>query len=50
MRARSTSLSFAVTVACLCAVLTGGCADRATPPQANAPSTTIVAVEGVSTM
>jgi hypothetical protein len=49
MQARSPSLSFVVTVACLCAVFAGGCADRATPPQANAPSATIVAVEGAST-
>jgi phage baseplate assembly protein gpV len=38
-----------VTVACLWAVIAGGCADRATPPQASAPSATIVAVEGAST-
>ena len=50
MPARSPALSFMVTVACLCAVLAGGCADRATPPQANAPSATIGAVEGASTM
>jgi hypothetical protein len=49
MQARSPSLSFVVTVACLCAILAGGCADRATPPQASAPSATIVSVEGAST-
>src|SRR5262245_3448398 len=36
-------------VACLGAVLSLGCADRATPLQASAPSATIVAVEGAST-
>lgn len=49
MPARSPSLAFIVTVACLCAILAGGCADRATPPQASAPSATIVSVEGAST-
>jgi len=38
-----------LTLACLCAVISVGCADRATPPQASAPSATIVAVEGAST-
>ncbi len=36
-------------VAFLCAVTSVGCADRATPPQASAPSATIVSVEGAST-
>jgi hypothetical protein len=36
-------------VACLWAALSLSCADKATPPQANAPSATIVAVEGTST-
>ena len=36
-------------VAFLCAVTSLGCADRATPPQASAPSATIVSVEGAST-
>jgi len=49
MIARDTSLPLVVTVACLCAVIAVGCADRATPPQASAPSATIVAVEGAST-
>ena len=46
------SLSLVVTVVCLWAVTSLGCADRATPPQASAPSApsaTIVAVEGAST-
>src|SRR2546423_5142135 len=43
------SLSLVVTVACLWAVTSLGCADRATPPQASAPSATIVSVEGAST-
>ena len=45
----STSFPLVVTVAFLWAVILLGCADRATPPQANAPSATIVAVEGAST-
>ena len=49
MIARYTALPLVVTVACLWAVIAGGCADRATPPQASAPSATIVAVEGAST-
>jgi hypothetical protein len=49
MPARSPSLAFRVTVACLCAILAGGCADRATPPQTSAPSARIVSVEGAST-
>jgi hypothetical protein len=49
MITRYTSRPFVVTVACLWAVIAGGCADRATPPQASAPSATIVAVEGAST-
>jgi len=49
MKARSPSLSLVLTLACLCAVISVGCADRATPPQASAPSATIVAVEGAST-
>jgi len=49
MKARSPSLSLVLTLACLCAVISVGCADRATPPQASAPSATIVAVEGTST-
>jgi hypothetical protein len=36
-------------VACLWAALSLGGADKATPPQANAPSATIVAVAGAST-
>jgi hypothetical protein len=43
------SLSLVVTVAFLWAATSLGCADRATPPQASAPSATIVAVEGAST-
>src|ERR1044071_757136 len=43
------SLPLVVTVAVLWAVTLLGCADRATPPQASAPSATIVAVEGAST-
>ena len=38
-----------ITAACLWAALTMGCADRATPPQAQAPVATIVSVEGTST-
>ena len=49
MKARSPSLSLMLTLACLWAVIAVGCADRATPPQASAPSATIVAVEGAST-
>jgi hypothetical protein len=49
MLARAPSLAFIVTVACLCAILAGGCADRATPPQTSAPSATIVSVAGAST-
>src|SRR5262245_40012794 len=45
MNAHSTALSLVLRLACLCAILAGGCADRATPPQASAPSATIVAVE-----
>src|SRR5215510_2646146 len=43
------SLLLAVTVACLWVATSLGCADRATPPQASAPSATIVSVEGAST-
>src|SRR5438093_9008318 len=43
------SLFLVVTVACLWAITSVGCADRATPPQASAPSATIVSVEGAST-
>jgi hypothetical protein len=49
MRVRYTSYPLVVTVACLWTVIALGCADRATPPQASAPSATIVAVEGAST-
>lgn len=42
-------LRLAVMVSVLGAVTVLGCADRATPPQASAPSATIVAVEGAST-
>jgi hypothetical protein len=49
MRTQNASLPLVVTVACLWAVLAVGCADRAIPPQASAPSATIVAVEGAST-
>lgn len=42
-------LRLAVMVGVLGAVTVLGCADRATPPQASAPSATIVAVEGAST-
>ena len=38
-----------VTVAFLWMATSLGCADRATPPQASAPSATIVSVEGAST-
>jgi hypothetical protein len=43
------SLSLVVTAAFLWAVTSLGCADRAAPPQASAPSATIVSVEGAST-
>jgi hypothetical protein len=43
------SLPLVVTVACLWAATSLGCADRATPPQASAPSATILSVEGAST-
>ena len=43
------SLRLAVMIGVLGAVTVLGCADRATPPQASAPSATIVAVEGAST-
>jgi hypothetical protein len=42
-------LRLVVIVGVLGAVTVLGCSDRATPPQANAPSATIVAVEGAST-
>ena len=42
------SLSLIVVFACLWAVTSLGCADRATPPQASAQSATIVSVEGAS--
>ena len=42
-------LPLVVTVAFLWMVTSLGCADRATPPQASAPSATIVSVEGAST-
>jgi len=42
-------LRLAVMMSVLGAVTVLGCADRATPPQASAPSATIVAVEGAST-
>lgn len=42
-------LRLAVMVSVLGAVTVLGCADRAAPPQASAPSATIVAVEGAST-
>src|SRR5207245_5450669 len=44
-----TAFPLIVTVAFLWAVIALGCADRATPPQASAPSATIVSVEGAST-
>src|SRR5437870_10740402 len=47
--AHHVSLSLVVTVACLWAVTSLGCADRAAPPQASTPSATIVSVEGAST-
>ena len=47
--AHHSPLPFMVMVAFLWAVTALGCADRATPPQANAPSATIVSVEGAST-
>jgi len=43
------SLPLVATVACLWAVTSLGCADRAALPQASAPSATIVSVEGAST-
>ena len=43
------SLPLIATVACLWVVTSLGCADRAAPPQASAPSATIVSVEGAST-
>jgi hypothetical protein len=43
------SLPLVVTVAVLWAVTLLGCADRTAPPQASAPSATIVSVEGAST-
>ena len=42
-------LPLVVTVAFLWMATSLGCADRATPPQASAPSATIVSVEGAST-
>ena len=48
-RAHHASLPLVVTAAFLWTVTSLGCADRATPPQASAPSATIVAVEGAST-
>src|SRR5215510_1530365 len=48
-RAHHCSRSFVVTVDCLWAVTSLGCADGAAPPQASAPSATIVSVEGTST-
>ncbi|HSX82627.1 MAG TPA: hypothetical protein VLQ80_29205 [Candidatus Saccharimonadia bacterium] len=45
----SAALPLVVTGACLWVVTALGCADRATPPQASAPSATIVSVEGAST-
>jgi hypothetical protein len=42
-------LRLAVMVSVLGAVTVLGCADRTAPPQASAPSATIVAVEGAST-
>ena len=42
-------LRLAVMISVLGAVTVLGCSDRATPPQASAPSATIVAVEGAST-
>jgi hypothetical protein len=42
-------LRLIVMVGLLGAVTVLGCADRATPPQANVPSATIVAIEGAST-
>src|SRR2546423_15711960 len=43
------SLSLVATIACLWAVTSLGCADRAALPQASVPSATIVSVEGAST-
>lgn len=42
-------LRLVVIIGVLGAVTVLGCADRATPPRVNAPSATIVAVEGAST-
>src|SRR2546427_7046162 len=47
--AHHVSLSLVVTVACLWAVTSLGCAGRAALPQASAASATIVSVEGAST-
>jgi hypothetical protein len=43
------SLPLVATVAFLWVATSLGCADRAAPPQASAPSATIVSVEGAST-
>ena len=43
------ALSLVVTVAYLWVVTSLGCADRAAPPQASAPSATIVSVEDANT-
>jgi phage baseplate assembly protein gpV len=43
------ALLLVITLACLWAVTSLGCTDRPTPPQASAPSATIVSVEGAST-
>jgi len=43
------ALSLVVTVAFFWVVTALGCADRAAPPQASAPSATIVSVEGAGT-
>ena len=48
-RAHHASLPLVVTAAFLWTVTSLGCADRATPPQASAPSATIVSVAGAST-
>ena len=47
--AHNSPLLYMVMVAFLWAVTALGCADRTTPPQASAPSATIVSVEGAST-
>ena len=44
------ALPLVMTIAFLWAVTSLGCADRATPPQASAPSARIASVEGASTM